>query len=112
MLEILALGAASGKFNKLSSFRVSGCLGTRKATLGNPAVTKSGTASFFGIKIVNEPGQNASANCRASGENSVTYFNTSSVLAMCTISGLKLGRCLALYILETAEASKAFAANP
>ena len=61
----LALGAAIGMPDISISARATRCDGTRTATLGKPAVTRSGIAGFFCRISVSGPAQNDSASLRA-----------------------------------------------
>ena len=62
--------------------------------------------------IVIGPGQKCSIIVSAFSFISFTRLYTSSLLYICTISGLSLGLPLASYIFFTAFSSKAFAPNP
>jgi hypothetical protein len=53
----LALGAAMGTPAARINSSASGCAGTRRPTVGNPAVTMSGTSARLGTIKVNGPGQ-------------------------------------------------------
>ena len=55
-----ALGAASGLSKALITRLKMALELTRTATVGNPAVTRSGTIDFFGSSSVNGPGQKRS----------------------------------------------------
>ena len=63
----LALGAAIGMPDISINARATRCDGTRTATFGRPAVTRSGTSGFFLRISVNGPAQNDSASLRAPG---------------------------------------------
>jgi hypothetical protein len=63
----LALGAAIGIPAVSINARATRCDGTRNATLGSPAVTRSGTSGFFCNTSVNGPAQNDRPSLRAPG---------------------------------------------
>ena len=91
---LLADGAASAKPLSLSSCKVNGCEGTRKATVGWSARTIKLTCGLAGSTKVNGPGQNAFASFCANCENSAAQCLTWLASAICTINGLFIGRCL------------------
>ena len=109
--ERLALGAAMGRLQVLSSAAATGWEGMRTATVSSPAVTASGTAGLRGMISVSGPGQKASISGRAA---SGTWHRPLSWLLsqMCTISGLSAGRPLAAKMPGTAWALRALAPRP
>src|ERR1019366_5141974 len=107
-----ALGAATGTCAASISAKATGCAGIRTPTVGNPAVTMSGTADNLGTTSVNGPGQNRSARMRAvSGHDEATRSIISRLLT-CTMIGLVPGRPLTSNTRATATASSAFAPKP
>ena len=92
----LAEGAASGRPTVSRSARITGCAGTRRPMVGNPAVTSDaiGASGFSGTTRVRGPGQCSSASFRATSSNTPKR-SAASRSSTWTISGLKLGRPLA-----------------
>jgi len=69
-----ALGATTGTCAASISARATGFAGMLTPTVGNPAVTMSGTADILGTTSVSGPGQNRSARTRAlSGHDEATW---------------------------------------
>ena len=93
----LALGAATGTLAASSNCREMGWAGMRNATVSPPALTISDNGQLAVRLTMSDmgPGQNLAANFLALASNS-PYFWACSRLVMCTISGLWLGRPLAL----------------
>ena len=73
--------------NAASSWRATGCEGTRKPTLSWPPVTKSSTCAARGSISVNGPGQNAAASFLASSGTVRAHFSTCLKSSRCTITG-------------------------
>lgn len=111
--EMLALGAASGRWAAARISCAIGCAGMRKARLGRPAETSSDTghAARRGRTNVSGPGQKICA--RRSKRSSVRAKSaTQSRPPTCTISGLNDGRPLASKMRATARPCVASAARP
>jgi hypothetical protein len=87
-----ALGAAIGTPDSRISANATGCAGMRIPTVGNPAVTSSGTVDRFGSTRVNGPGQCFAVNSAASDGHSDTSSRAIASESTCTISGLVEGR--------------------
>src|ERR1022692_4400883 len=107
-----ALGAATGTCAASISAKATGCAGIRTPTVGNPAVTMSGTSVVLGTTRVSGPGQNRSAKMRAASGHDEASWAIISRLLTCTMIGLVPGRPLTSKILATALASSAFAPTP
>src|SRR5205807_1688864 len=104
----LALGAAIGTPAVRINPSAIGCAGILMATVGPPAVTISGTFSFFHRTNVSGPGQKMTASLSAlCGHDDVKDF-AAAMLSTCTISGLLEGLPLALKMPSTASLSNAF----
>ena len=84
----------------------------RSATVDPPAVTIDGIHSALGNTRVNGPGQNAAASRAAESGQVAQSVRASSIDDVCTMSGLLLGRPLAVNIRATAFASSALAPRP
>ena len=80
-MKRFALGAATGMPASSNNAKATGCAGTRKPTVPNPAVTSSGTAAIFFTTIVNGPGQKASANFRAATGHSAANARAAATSA-------------------------------
>ena len=91
-MKRFALGAATGTPASSISASAIGWFGMRTPTVGNPAVTLSGTMLFLGSTSVNGPGHHWRASSSASGGHSATISRAISTDATCTISGLVSGR--------------------
>ena len=87
MPDGLADGAARGTPAVRISSRATGWLGMRTATVSRPAVTMSGTVSFFRKIRVSGPGQKRLIRGRALAGISSTMSSSWSGLDTCTIKG-------------------------
>jgi hypothetical protein len=111
--EGLAEGAATGRPRPRSTACITGCAGTRMATVGRPAETRGAMPdrSRSGRTSDIAPGQKASASASAAPVISA-MARAASTFGTCTISGLNTGRPFAAKIRATARPSVASAARP
>ena len=112
MPDKFALGAAMG--TPAARMRASAVLlsGIRTATVSRPPVTSSGTLLLFRYTMVSGPGQNSSISSLALSGTDFHRSFRSLFFAICSISGLSLGRPLASNILFTASPSRPLAPRP
>jgi hypothetical protein len=107
-----ALGAAMGVALARISASATGCVGIRTATVGRPAVTRSGMQSALGSTSVSGPGISVCTSRSAAGGSDFTTPRSCSTSATCTISGSQVGRSFASKIHCTALGLSASAPSP